>query len=66
MFGLIYHQPLQYNDYAYPDWAEWVGWTLAMSSIVMIPLVAVIQLINTPGTLREVKSNCKCFHLLKI
>lgn len=54
MFGLIYHQPLQYNDYNYPTWAEWVGWGLALSSILMIPLVAIIQLIKTPGTLREV------------
>lgn len=54
MFGLIYHQPLQYNDYNYPTWAEWVGWGLALSSILMIPLVAIIQLIKTPGTFREV------------
>lgn len=53
MFGLIYHQPLQYNDYNYPTWAEWVGWGLALSSILMIPLVAIIQLIKTPGTFRE-------------
>lgn len=54
MFGLIYHEPLQYNDYSYPNWAEWVGWSLALSSIIMIPIVAIIQLVNTPGTLKEV------------
>ncbi|XP_063218366.1 sodium-dependent noradrenaline transporter-like isoform X2 [Bacillus rossius redtenbacheri] len=53
MFGLLYHQPLQYNDYSYPGWAEWVGWGLALSSISMIPLVAAIQLLKTPGTFRE-------------
>lgn len=54
VFGLLYHEPLQYNEYHYPGWAEGIGWTLAMSSILMIPLFAIIQLINTPGTLKEV------------
>lgn len=56
MFALVYHQPLQYNDYNYPSWAEWVGWSLAMSSIMMIPVVAIVQLYKTPGTWREVFS----------
>lgn len=58
VFGLLYHEPLQYNDYHYPGWAEWIGWTLAMSSILMIPLFAIIQLIKTPGTLKEVCAVC--------
>ncbi|XP_049816938.1 sodium-dependent noradrenaline transporter-like [Aethina tumida] len=53
MFGLLYHQPLQYNDYSYPDWAEWVGWSLALSSIMMIPFVAIFQIMKTKGTLKE-------------
>lgn len=53
MFGLIYHQKLSYNDYHYPDWAEMVGWGLALSSILMIPIVAIIQMIKTPGTFKE-------------
>ncbi|XP_044731196.1 sodium-dependent noradrenaline transporter-like [Chrysoperla carnea] len=53
MFGLIYHEKLQYNEYKYPDWAEWVGWCLALSSILMIPIVMIIQLVKTPGTLKE-------------
>ncbi|CAH1979962.1 unnamed protein product [Acanthoscelides obtectus] len=53
MFGLFYHQPLQYQDYFYPTWAEWVGWGLALSSILMIPTVAIIQIMKTKGTLKE-------------
>ncbi|XP_046384644.1 sodium-dependent noradrenaline transporter-like [Ischnura elegans] len=53
LFGLIYHQPLKYNDYSYPIWAEWVGWSLALSSVVMIPLVAIIRIAKTPGTCKE-------------
>lgn len=52
-FGLIYHEPLKYIDYSYPNWAEWVGWSLALSSILMIPIVAIVQLVGTPGTLKE-------------
>lgn len=53
MFALLYQQPLKYEDYYYPSWAEWIGWTLAMSSILMIPLVAFISILQTPGTLKE-------------
>lgn len=56
MFGLLYHQPLQYNEYHYPAWAELLGWGLAMSSIIMIPLVAILQLVKTPGTFKEVRN----------
>lgn len=60
MFGLFYHQPLQYNEYFYPYWAEWVGWGLALSSIIMIPIGAIIQIMKTKGTCIEV-SNASLF-----
>ncbi|XP_050293388.1 sodium-dependent noradrenaline transporter-like [Anthonomus grandis grandis] len=53
MFGLLYHPPLVYNDYYYPNWAEWVGWGLALSSILMIPIAAIVQLCKTPGSFKE-------------
>ncbi|CAG9813539.1 unnamed protein product [Phaedon cochleariae] len=56
MFGLFHHQSLQYNEYFYPPWAEWVGWGLTLSSIIMIPLFAIIQIIKTKGTFKEVRS----------
>lgn len=57
MFSIIFHEPLQYNGYVYPGWAEWIGWSLALSSILMIPLVAIFKLITTPGTLKQVNNN---------
>jgi hypothetical protein len=54
MFALLYQQPLKYDEYLYPSWAEWIGWTLALSSILMIPLVAFINMLQTPGTFKEV------------
>ncbi|XP_057657398.1 sodium-dependent noradrenaline transporter-like [Diorhabda carinulata] len=53
MFGLFHHEPLQYNDYFYPIWAEWIGWALTLSSIIMIPLFAIIQILKTKGSLAE-------------
>lgn len=55
VFGLIYQEPLKYNDYMYPSWAEWMGWALALSSILMIPMFMILQLFQAPGTLKEVK-----------
>jgi hypothetical protein len=54
MFALLYQQPLKYDEYNYPSWAEWIGWTLALSSILMIPLVAFISILQTHGTFKEV------------
>ncbi|CAB3364110.1 Hypothetical predicted protein [Cloeon dipterum] len=53
LFGLLYHEPLKYMDYSYPTWAEWLGWGIATSSILMIPIVAVFQIAKSPGTLKE-------------
>lgn len=54
LFGLLFPVPLRYEDYNYPSWAEWIGWCLALSSILMIPFVAIVQLIRAPGTFKEV------------
>ncbi|PZC74655.1 hypothetical protein B5X24_HaOG207374 [Helicoverpa armigera] len=53
VFGLLYQQPLQYQHYTYPPWAVVLGWGLACSSILMIPVVAVYKLLSTPGTFRQ-------------
>lgn len=54
LFGLLNPQQLQYNDYLYPNWAVLLGWGLAMSSILMIPIVAITQLCKTKGDFTEV------------
>lgn len=47
-------KPLKYNDvYEYPSWATALGWTMAMSSIIQVPLYAIYLLIKTPGSLSE-------------
>lgn len=54
VYGLYGHQPLQYDNYYYPDWANTLGWCIAGSSVIMIPLVAIIKICSTSGTFTQV------------
>lgn len=47
--------PLTYNKvYTYPTWAIGLGWGLALSSMVCVPLAVLIRLCRTEGPLRVV------------
>ncbi|KAG7454302.1 hypothetical protein MATL_G00258150 [Megalops atlanticus] len=53
-FSLIKYMPLKYNnEYVYPWWGYAVGWLLALSSMVCIPLWVIFQICTNKGTLRE-------------
>jgi solute carrier family 6 dopamine transporter-like protein 3 len=58
MMGIYAYQPLEIsrtNDtYAYPLWANILGWVVAASSCICIPIVAVYNLYMTKGTFMEV------------
>lgn len=45
---------LKYDDYIFPNWANIVGWSVAMSSMVFVPLYAIYKFFSVPGTFREV------------
>ena len=46
---------LTYNKvYEYPDWSIGLGWTLALASMICIPMVVVIKIIQSDGPLIEV------------
>lgn len=49
------YEPLTYETYVYPLWANVLGWVIAGSSIAMIPGVAIYKLVTTPGTLIQVR-----------
>lgn len=53
VYGLIGYQPLTYEEYEYPGWANALGWSIAGSSVMMIPAVAIYKLCTTPGSLRQ-------------
>lgn len=57
LFFLIKYKPLKYNNvYTYPDWGYGIGWFMAMSSMVCIPLGIIWMIWKTPGTFSEVKT----------
>lgn len=57
LFFLIKYKPLKYNNvYTYPDWGYGIGWFMAMSSMVCIPLGIIWMIWKTPGTFAEVKT----------
>ncbi|KAF2887315.1 hypothetical protein ILUMI_18858, partial [Ignelater luminosus] len=37
VYGLLGYEPLSYEDYVYPEWANVLGWIIAGSSVAMIP-----------------------------
>uniref|UniRef100_A0A3B4WVE6 Transporter n=1 Tax=Seriola lalandi dorsalis TaxID=1841481 RepID=A0A3B4WVE6_SERLL len=54
IFSLVKYKPLTYNKvYQYPDWAVGIGWTLALASMICIPMVVVIKIIQSDGPLIE-------------
>lgn len=54
VYGLMGYEPLTYENYVYPVWANVLGWLIATSSIAMIPGVAIYKIIVTPGSFMQV------------
>ncbi|MBN3281883.1 S6A13 protein, partial [Polyodon spathula] len=56
IFSLVKYTPLKYNrTYEYPAWGYILGWFLALSSMVLVPLWIVFKLTWTEGTMPEVR-----------
>ncbi|XP_032810155.1 sodium- and chloride-dependent creatine transporter 1 [Petromyzon marinus] len=54
LFNLLNYKPLTYNKgYVYPWWGEALGWCMALSSMLCIPVVAIYRLARTKGNLLE-------------
>ncbi|XP_029457239.1 sodium- and chloride-dependent taurine transporter isoform X1 [Rhinatrema bivittatum] len=54
IFSLAKYIPLTYNKYyTYPAWAIGLGWCLALSSMICIPLVVVVRIIQSDGSILE-------------
>lgn len=61
IFSLVRYKPLTYNKiYEYPEWAVGLGWTLALASMICIPMVVVIKIIQSDGPLIEVRIQTDC------
>ncbi|XP_056131140.1 sodium- and chloride-dependent creatine transporter 1 isoform X2 [Lampris incognitus] len=54
LFHLVNYKPLTYNNvYVYPWWGEVIGWCLALSSMLCIPVSLIYKLFRAKGTFRE-------------
>lgn len=45
VYGMSQYEPLVYQGYAYPVWANVFGWMMAGSSMACIPLGAIVMII---------------------
>lgn len=50
IYSLVYHVPLRYEDYDFPNWANVLGWGLACISMVQIPIWAVVMTYQQPAS----------------
>lgn len=58
LFHLVNYKPLTYNTvYVYPWWGEVIGWCLALSSMLCIPISLLYKLFRAKGTFREVSQD---------
>ncbi|XP_069084235.1 sodium- and chloride-dependent GABA transporter 2-like [Pleurodeles waltl] len=54
LFSIIKYTPLTYNKkYVYPWWGDAVGWMLAISSMICIPLWIIYKLYSIKGSMTE-------------
>uniref|UniRef100_A0A5F8GM23 Transporter n=1 Tax=Monodelphis domestica TaxID=13616 RepID=A0A5F8GM23_MONDO len=49
IFTVIQYRPITYNQYQYPGWAVAIGFLMALSSVICIPLYALFQLSRVAG-----------------
>ena len=59
-FSIIIHSPVTYGSYTYPDWAIGVGWVYALVSLVPLPLIAGIKVLQAEGPIFKVKIRRQC------
>jgi hypothetical protein len=60
---MVKFTPPSYGDYTYPLWAKFMGWVLALCSLVPIPVVMLKRLIQAKGTFIQVwLRKCKLAH----
>jgi hypothetical protein len=46
IFTWVDYVPSKYADYAYPPWADALGWCMSMTSVAAIPFVIIVQIIR--------------------
>lgn len=55
VFTVIQYRPISYNEYVYSTWAISIGFLMALSSVICIPIYAIYKVCRSEGdTLLEV------------
>lgn len=58
----VEYDGIEYNGYRFPPWAEAIGWLLVISSIILVPVWMLLQVVDTAGSwkvhLRKLLSKC--------
>ncbi|NXO49055.1 SC6A9 protein, partial [Aramus guarauna] len=49
IFTVIQYRPISYNDYIYPTWAISIGFLMALSSVICIPIYAIYKVCRSEG-----------------
>ncbi|XP_077084964.1 sodium-dependent noradrenaline transporter [Siphateles boraxobius] len=49
---------LKYDDYTFPYWSNTVGWSIALSSMLFVPIYAIYKFLSMPGTFKERIAYC--------
>ncbi|KAM6128903.1 sodium- and chloride-dependent glycine transporter 1 [Phoenicopterus ruber ruber] len=49
VFTVIQYRPISYNDYIYPTWAISIGFLMALSSVICIPIYAIYKVCHSEG-----------------
>lgn len=65
IFLILRFKPLKFNNsYTYPWWAYFIGWFLAFSSLVQIPIAMVFKVAQQKGNLWQVSGSFFLLHLI--
>ena len=53
IFTAVDYSGNTYGEYDYPSWANSVGWLITFSSVICIPVVAMVKILQEEGSLVE-------------
>ncbi|XP_048844352.1 sodium- and chloride-dependent glycine transporter 1 [Brienomyrus brachyistius] len=49
IFTVIQYKPITYNEYVFPDWSLVIGFCMAVSSVICIPLYGIYKVATSEG-----------------
>ncbi|XP_069476537.1 sodium-dependent dopamine transporter [Ambystoma mexicanum] len=51
--SIVTFKPPNYGSYVFPEWANVIGWIIAISSMAMVPIYAIYKFCRLRGSFRE-------------